>query len=444
MSLKKIQLICEVLTEQMNHWMLFPIALTIMEMTRGQTGMEKPDMLLWVLCSLFPLLFFVLRTHQGGKRRIRFLLLSIAAAAAYTFVLVLMPRPLIGRGICAFCGAGYLLHSLILKLKKDVLYTAAIQLPVAVVLSLVSTFMRHTNQWNHYYTFSLIAVTAMFFIVFYMRQYLDYISLNMSSAGHLPIGEIFRSGTGLAAAYTLLGVMILIISVQHEWLAKLLKPVADFLVQLLRFLLSKILPKKVAVKEDMPLWEKEPVGIQSPQLPEPNEAFWLWKVLEVMFTLALLVGMVYVAVRLLLKLLALLQEYLNRRVIRPGTEDPAVSEVREKCDIRSIDGRRQRRALSEALTNKERVRRLYKRKILSCGAKLIGKDGESRSRLGLSTAREWEERLQAAGMAGIYERARYSRSEVTADDVKRMRAVCSERKPEQGAVDVKLKKEPLM
>ena len=47
-------------------------------------------------------------------------------------------------------------------------------------------------------------------------------------------------------------------------------------------------------------------------------------------------------------------------------------------------------------------------------------------------------------MAGIYERARYSRSEVTADDVKRMRAVCSERKPEQGTVDVKLKKEPLM
>ena len=82
MSLKKIQLICEVLTEQMNHWMLFPIALTIMEMTRGQTGMEKPDMLLWVLCSLFPLLFFVLRTHQGGKRRIRFLLLSIACRAS--------------------------------------------------------------------------------------------------------------------------------------------------------------------------------------------------------------------------------------------------------------------------------------------------------------------------------------------------------------------------
>lgn len=424
MSLKRIQLICEVLTEQMNHWMLFPIALTMMEMTRGQTGMEKPDLLLWVLCSLFPLLFFVIRIRCGGKRRYFFLLLSVLAAAAYTSVLVLMNRPFISRGICILCGAGYLLHSLAMRLKKDLLYTAAIQLPVAVALSLISTIMRHTNQWNHYYTFSLIAVIAMFFIVFYMRQYLDYISLNRNSTGHLPVGEIFRSGAGLVAAYTLFCVVVLAISVQHEWLVKILKPMADFLIRLLRFLLSKIFPKNGAAEEEMAISEERAIGIGSPQLPEPNETFWFWQVLEVLFTLALLAGLIYVAARLLLKLFALLQEYLNRRMARQYTEDQAVSDIREKCDVGKTKERQRRKVLSEALTNRERVRRLYKRKLLSFKPKTAGGEKDGRNRLGLLTAREWEARLQAKGMADIYERARYSENEVTTEDVRKMREIC--------------------
>ena len=49
------------------------------------------------------------------------------------------------------------------------------------------------------------------------------------------------------------------------------------------------------------------------------------------------------------------------------------------------------------------------------------------ARLEYETAREWERKLETEGMADIYEQARYSRREVTAADVKKMRYACRNR-----------------
>ena len=58
----------------------------------------------------------------------------------------------------------------------------------------------------------------------------------------------------------------------------------------------------------------------------------------------------------------------------------------------------------------ERIRKLYKKKVLQSAA---GKAEEDRSRLGLYTAKEWEEKLETEGMAEIYQLARYSGREMT-------------------------------
>lgn len=427
MSLNRIQLLCELLTEQMNHWILFPVALTMMEMTRGQTGMKKPDLLLWVLCSLFPLLFFTLRTYHVRRRKKRylFLLWHIIAAAGFTVMLLLVPRPFISKMICVLCGAGYMLQSAVLILKKDLVYTVAIQLPAGVALSLASTLMRHTNQWNAYYSFCLIAVIGMFFIVFYMRQYLDYMSLNKSSTGNLPIGEIFRSGAGLVLAYTLFGMAVLIISTQYEWLARLLRPLTDMLMQFIRFLLSKIFRKGGSVEEELTSIEEGAQMIGSPELPEPKEPFWLWQLLQGVFTVALLAGMAFIVLKLLLKLIQLLQEYLNRRVAGQYTQSEDAFDLREKCEPEKPEERK-RQGPGGPFTNRERVRRLYKRKLLSQSRHREAKE-QGKSCPELLTAREWEKRLKTDGMASVYEKARYSTQEITAEDVKRMREACSER-----------------
>ncbi len=428
MSLNKIQFLCELLTEQMNHWILFPVALTMMEMTRGQTGMEEPELLLWIFCSLFPLLFFALRAYHVRKQKKRYLFVfwHIAAAAGFTLTLLLVPRPFVSRMICILCGAGYMLQSMVLMLKKDLLYTVAIQLPAGVALSLVSAIMRHTNQWNAYYSFSLIAVIGMFFVVFYMRQYLDYMSLNKGSAGHLPIGEIFRSGSGLVLAYTLFGMAVLVISTQYEWLARLLKPVTDLLLQFIRFLLSKIAHKGGDAEEELVPMEEGTQMIGSPQLPEPKEPFWLWQALQLLFTVALLAALAFLVLKLLLKLIRLLQDYLNRRMAGQYTQGEETPDLRERCES-GKPTEKKRQGLTGPFTNRERIRRIYKRKLLSSLHRRRETEEKGRCALGLLTPREWEERLKTDGMASVYEKARYSLQDVTAEDVRRMREACSER-----------------
>lgn len=427
MSLNKIQLICELLTEQMNHWILFPAALVIMEMTRGQTGMQKPDLMLWILCSLFPLLFFILRTYhvRKQKKRYLFLLWHLAAAAGLTLALLLVPRSFVGRMLCILCGAGYMLQSMVLMLKKELRYTVAIQLPAGVALSLIASIMRQTNQWNAYYSFSLIAVIGLFFIVFYMRQYLDYMTLNRGSAGNLPIGEIFHSGAGLVLAYTLFSVTVLVISTQFEWLAKLLKPVTDLFLQFLRFLLSKLIHPEDAAEEELTTIEEEARMIGDPQLPEPKGPFWIWQALQILFTVALLAALAFLALKLLMRLIRLLQEYLNRRMARQYAQDEETFDLREKCEP-GKPAEKKRQSLGTAFTNKERIRRLYKRRLPSLCRRREAKERE-RSRLELLTAREWEKRLETDGMASVYEKARYSLQDVTAEDVRQMREACSER-----------------
>ena len=63
---KKINFLLEILTEQMNHWLLFPCILTIWGLAGRYTGKVGPMVLLWVLFSLFPFLFYIIRSRDYG------------------------------------------------------------------------------------------------------------------------------------------------------------------------------------------------------------------------------------------------------------------------------------------------------------------------------------------------------------------------------------------
>ena len=172
------------------------------------------------------------------------------------------------------------------------------------------------------------------------------------------------------------------------------------------------------------------MNIGNPQLPEPNETFWLWQVLEVLFTVLLIAGLAFLVLKLLLKLIGLLQEYLNRRLGVKYAETEEMFDIREKCDTKET-AQRKKPNLAMVFTNRERVRRLYKKKLLLSALRTQEQRGQGRDRLGLFTAREWEYRLHTRGMADIYERARYSEQDITSEDVKRMKEACSERSRER-------------
>lgn len=415
MNIKRIEIVNEFLTEQMNHWMLFPLLLTVMGVMKKLLGTGDPSLALWALCSLIPLAFFVFRCKV--RNLLLFLLAHLGTAV---LVFALSGQSILTRVACTACVIGYIIHSLLLRLKHSTVYSEGMPLAVGVVLSAFTALFQYyqgTRGWENYYNITLIGVIALYFVIYFMDHYLDFLSMNKSSAGFLPAAEMFHSGMGLVLGYTLAGIGILVLSTQFEWLAGILRPIGDLLLKFLRFLFSRGSHSEEVgeiAPAEMPYGDMGGMG-----LPPGEEPFWLWEVLEfiaiVLFGAAALIG---VGV-LLWKLFKLVQKYMVFRYQGQEIQTGEAYDFREKCEIeknrdKKISG------LFTALSPRERIRKLYKKKLTAATARM---DAGDKSSLGLYTAREWERKLDVNGMADLYEQARYSDREITGADVKRMKEI---------------------
>lgn len=413
MNIKRIEILNELLTEQMNHWLLFPLPLTVMGVVNKVIGMGNPCLLLWILCSLIPPIYFLLRYKI--KNLILFLLAHLCVVA---IVFAISGETILTRIVCTACVIGYLVQSSLLRLKQKTVFTDGIPLIFGVGLSAFMTLFQYyqgTRGWENYYILSLIAGIALYFIIYFIEHYLNFLSMNQSSAGFLPAAEMFHSGMGLVLGYTLLGTGILIFSTQFEWLASILKPLKDLLLKFLRFLFSRTSkPEEIVdpIVEEMPSGSMGDMG-----LPPAEDSFWLWEVLEaimiVAFCIALMVGIGV----LLWKLFKLIQKHMMYQYQQQEMDTGEAYDLREKCEIEK-DSDRKVWNLFRALSPRERIRKLYKKKLAAAAVRMDTPDKEN---LDLFTAREWERKLALNGMADLYEQARYSNREITGADVKQMK-----------------------
>lgn len=421
MNIKKIRILNELLTEQMNHWMLYPLMLMVMGISRKMQGMGEPGLLIWLLCGLLPPVFLLIRCSI--KHLILFVLLHLAAASVViAVVLIITPMLLLEKIVCIICVLGYTLYSLIQRLKNNTLYTGAMQLPFAVAVSALSALLQHyqgTKDWEQYYLFPLIAEIALYFIVYYIEHYLDFLAMNNSSAGFLPAREMFHSGMGLVLLYTTLGAVILLLGSQFEWVSGILQPIKALFLRFLRFLFS--LGGSDEQPMEIPAEGPANTGMGAMPLPQGGESHWIWKVLEFIVLAAFFLGSLCVVLYLIRKFIQVVRKYMHLRFSERTTQtEEDAFDFREKCELeRSAD--KHRKSLFSALSPKERIRKLYKKKVLQSEE---GKAQEDRSLLGLYTAKEWEKKLETEGMAEIYELARYSGREMTGAEVKKMKEAC--------------------
>ncbi len=415
MKIKHVEYVKEILTEQMNHWTLFPLVMTIMGISRDLTGIRNPDLLLWEVCSLIPFLLFLLRWRIK-----RFYVFALSHIGILGVVLGINSiNPSFVGGICICAALAYAVLSLMMQM-KDKLYTAPIQLPVGVAISAVAIWLQHyqgTKDWDSYYIFCLVGTISLFFVIFYLQHYLEFLAVNQSSAGYLPASEMFRSGLGLTLAYTFLGAVVLIVSTHFEWLSQIVSYLKEFMIWILRLLFSN-LPQGSPEEEQqiMEQFSDTPVDAFLPR----EEPFWLWGVLWHIVVFVFLAVVFLGVAKLLIRLLSWLRVFLVSHGSREDLHEESIFDVRERCEIEQKHGKK-KQPFFGSLSSRERIRKLYKRKLLSSSVQMPEKE---RNLLEYRTAREWESTLETEGMAEIYERARYSDREVTTMDVKQMKAAC--------------------
>lgn len=419
---ERMNFIIEFLISQMNHWMLFPVVMAVHGIsTLYSKSMDagQPDFLMWTLCGLFPIAFFLVRYYVGN---LLLFILCHAAIAACSLVLPVSCGT-VGRVLCVLCAGVYVIYSLMLRLKEEAeIYSSALHPAVALVVSMASNFLLQQQEgapdWNRYYLFPLIVVFACYLIIYYLQHYLNFLRVNASSAGYMPAGEILHSGIGFVLLYTLIGGLILVLSLNVEWLEPIIHVLKIGVMALLRFIFGGLSGKN---GEELP--EMTDAGYTPEAQADfriPSETFWLWEALEPVIFVLFLAACAFGLVKAIILSVKLLRERFGNRADSNiiSVAGDAVCDVREKCGVTKKVSGEKHAGFFKHFTPGERIRRMYKRRVLS------EKTEESREVLSCMTARECGERLSVPGMAEVYERARYSDREITSEDVKQMRNLC--------------------
>lgn len=420
---EKLELINEILVMQMVHWTFYPVALSIIGVTGTYIGEGRPAGILWGFCGLLAVSYLFFR--EKVKHLVLFILLHIGLAVVYFF---LPTETIVERVLCAACGVGYLIQSLIKRFRQDEEGTSGFSPVVAVGICGAAILFQHYQgraDWDFYYALTLVSVFAMYLISSYIRQYLNFLVVNKSSAGYMPAAEMFRSGIGLVVLYTAFGAIVLLLLTSFEWLESLWSGIKNGLIALIRFLVS-LFPRKQSVEEEVIVATSQPAADNDfSGLLEPAETFWLWQVLEYVAIVALACAAVYLVFKATVRAVRYIRKrfgegYGRRSRIGTGEEQ---TDVREKCGLaKAVSQDTARRSLFGFLTPAQRIRRLYKKKILSSAYELTEGGKENAAALSLLTAKECGEKLMLPEMAKIYEQTRYSDREATPETLRAMKA----------------------
>jgi len=423
----QIRLLREIMVSQINHWCLFPVVMTVLDAAAQYTGLSAdcPDFLMWTLCGLFPLSFFAARRLT---RFMPFVLLHVCIGAL--FFLIPVQYGFLGRVFCGICAGGYLIYAFSARLSQNRQDNAFYYNPVSPIVAAAcagaALIIRHRigefPNWDGIYIIVLIVVLACYTLVSYIDSYLNFLNVNKSSAGYLPAEEMFCSGMGLVLVYTFSGALILLLSLTSSaWLMPAVNALKYMLIAVLRFLIS-LLPAESSTSEPYGELPERSPDLAEQLMPGDVKPSLFWQALEYVVVIAFFCGCCFV----LLKAVIWVVRFIRSRFaegIKKGnglllSEESAI-DVREKCGFSKKEAVREKPGLFSLLSPRERIRRLYRKCAVSAGA-----DVKNMEELNFLTARECADKLSLPDMAEVYERARYTEKEVTAEDVRRMKEAC--------------------
>ncbi|MCM1254187.1 MAG: hypothetical protein NC321_15310 [Clostridium sp.] len=412
MKQERITELADILAIQMNHWTLFSIAAAIGIMT----GKTAPFVALWLLCSLIPIFFFYIRRYTNGFP---------AMAISHIVCLVLLFNMPVSnhtiKVIMCIYGIGLFINSFYIRLRKEERLDEAFPPPVAIGIIAVSDFVLHYEEyvtWDFYY----IVLVAVYFILYYLRYYLQhylhFMTVNSGSTGYIPRREIFMSGVKFSTAFVLIGVGILALFSDINWLGWIFGQLKNGIIWLREHGLFAWIASLFKKTFD-PLVEQtggaEP-GSSGLMPLEPGETALFWVVLEkAVFTIVPIVLICLLCFALFHFIMMARELFRKKRSLNKEIFVEASGDIRESYDIKKK--KEKQRDFFAFLSPAERIRRIYKQRIRAKRAILSEK--KDAQPLNTYTARECGALLSENQLARVYEKARYSDMPCTREDVKK-------------------------
>ena len=259
------------------------------------------------------------------------------------------------------------------------------------------------NDWSMYYFVFVSIYLIGYFIFLFIKRYREFISLNENSAGNKAEQEIFQNGMRQTLFYCAGSFLIFSIVGTWDWLVKIFNGIGDALVVLLRQMFAGL---KVTIREEVPqnvmqnmTSESNGTVGQATQM-ELSDTF--LKTMIVIFSIAAVIAF-FVLTYLIWKYYRV--HFKLHKKNKNENELQMTGDIREKCEV-TQKKKKKRDSWFAFLSYRERVRKMYRKKILASKEVLVG-DCENQ-RLEYLTAKECCEQLGENELRVMYEKARYS------------------------------------
>lgn len=414
MKQEKIIVWSDILATQMNHWTLFSIT----AMASIMDGVSVPPIALWLLYGIIPVFFFFIRRYTNS-----FVIMALSHILCLALFFSL-PFPNLAAQIF-FClyGVGLFINSFVIRIRTEERLDEAISPPVAVGVIAVTLFILHYQNrsgFDIYY----IAMTAIYFICYYIRCYLQhylyFMTVNTNSTGYIPHREIFVSGLRLTGLFSFFAAILLLLFSNIGLLSDLAGLIKNGIIWLREHGLFAWIAS-LFEKTD-PLVEQTsgvPSGNSGFMPLEPGEPALFWVVLEKAVMTIFPIAIVCLLCFALFQLLKIIKEsFRKKRILNEEISGETVRDIRETYEIKKE--KKTTKDFFAFLSPAEKIRRIYKQRIRTKREALTSR--ENSRPLHTYTARECGLLLSENELARVYEKARYSDAKCTRDDVKRASA----------------------
>ena len=405
MKRSSITMMQDLLVLVLNHMLFMVISITGL----GIFGEESPNIGLWIVTGLLPIALFFVRVHMNNMLLFYGIHMFILAAL-WMFPLEQVVKVfLVGNAIIYVILS--VRNKMISKTGKVSLIHPAFFFVVSAILSLWETFVRN-NQWEKIYIQMTFCYLICYIIYYFIQQYLKFIEANEKSASNIPEQEMFLSGMKQTTVFAVGSAFVLWISLNLDWFSKIMQRVGDWLIKVLRAFFSQF--DFQAVEEvEKPLPDEMKVqtnGMGEAILPEI-----VLEIIAKIFAVAAVIGVIVFVTFVVVELYRFLRKHFQQVEKEKVSILQSTGDIREQCAL--SEKKKERKVFGGFLNNRDKVRKLFRKTVVRQKSEIIGTSDEGQLRF--VTARECCDIIQADGLKHIYEKARYSAEEITAEDVRK-------------------------
>lgn len=408
MELGRIKFLGEISITQMNHWVLIAVSLTVC----GLFGLEDAHFGLWLLCSVIPVFFYLVRL------KITNFFLFFAVHILALGVPFLYEGPLPVKVVLVVNMLVYFFISIRIRIQKSEYEDTAWGTVFTVGVLTAATLLHDLylkGEWRVYYNIGIFWFVICYFLYYFMGQYVWFLEVNKNSTDCIPQKAMFRSGIRQTGFYLAGSVGVMLLCINIGWLQAILAIVGKGIRALLRLWyslldLSEETAADPAVEEMLPQMSGD-MGLGG------GEAGLFWVILEKIVVVIAAAAIIAVLIAIVVSVWrALWNGFHQVRTGKPKKEAVENGDLREQCEI--IGSRKSFDQVLHFFDNREKARRMYKKYILKRKKEIIGV--QETGELNFITAGACCDRLKKKELLQVYEKARYTEEKITTEDLKRM------------------------